>query len=504
MHDELIHRAVARHAQEHPEAIALVHAKGRLTYRELDDLAEDWAARLVELGVGPGTIVPVCLPRSLELVAALLGVLKCGSAYAALDRRWPEERLDLIARSLPAPVAVAEAGERRTFGGLVTWHPPAEPPSRRLTTALHVEATAPASVFFTSGTTGRPKGVLSPHRATTRLFAHGGPMEFGRGHVMLQGAPIPWDAFTLELWGMLTTGGTAVLIEGDYLLPGTLAESVETEGVNTVWLTVSLFNLFVEEDLDSFSGVERVFIGGERVSPSHAARFMSSYPDISLFNGYGPVESCVFATVHRVLPADCAAEEGIPIGRPVPATGVHVLEDGRELPPGDVGELCVSGAGLATGYLNDESLTAVKFPHVDLDGKPVRVYRTGDRGFLRPDGVFCFSGRADRQLKVRGHRIEPGEIEAHSNALTQVAQSVLVPVTCELGSVESLALFYTPADAEASKGDGTDEERAIRLALGLSLPAYAVPDQIHRITRIPITPNGKTDRSALEAMLARK
>ncbi|MFD6247050.1 amino acid adenylation domain-containing protein [Streptomyces roseolus] len=514
---DLIHRAVARQARLTPAALAVVDGDVRLDYGALDAAADTWAGQLARSGVGPGSLVPVLLPRSARLYVALLAVLKCGAAYAALDPRWPAERIDEVLRQLVPPVLVTDT-ENPPNGRVPVWRPPALDEPLRVAdagpggggvaggaglggggggfVAYDGPVDSPAAVFFTSGTSGTPKGVLSPHAATTRLFEPDGPLGFGPGTVMTQAAPAPWDAFSMELWGMLTTGGTCVTAAEDYLLPDTLTRLVATRGVNTAWLTASLFNLFTEIDPDCFEGLERLYIGGERLSPAHVSRFLARHPGIRLLNGYGPVESCVFATVHPITPDDCGREHGIPIGREVPGTAIHVRdEEGRPCGPGEVGELHVAGAGLALGYLGDPELTARRFPAEPVDGSPLRVYRTGDRGYRDGEGVLHFTGRADRQVKIRGHRVEPEEIEFHAAGLPGVTACAAVPVPGELGNHDRLALFYT------ADGDAAEPAEPLRRSLGRRLPPHAVPDVVRRVDRLPVTPNGKIDRPRLLAAL---
>ncbi|SEM40674.1 amino acid adenylation domain-containing protein [Streptacidiphilus jiangxiensis] len=526
MAEQLIHEAVARQAALRPDAVAVVCRGERLTYREVDSLADAWSVELAALGAGPGTLVPVHLPRSPAQIVALLAVLKCGAAYAALDRRWPEPRLADVLGQLAPPVVVTDDAAAVGFAGIPVWLVPAlrsapapePPPAPESRSALqgsaepsaphpphppHVglPASAAACVFFTSGTTGAPKGVVSPHAATTRLFADHGPLALGPGRVMAQAAPSPWDAFSLELWGMLTTGGTVVVIEDDYLLPDTLREVVTESGVNTLWLTSSLFNLFVEVDLDAFAGLQQLVIGGERLSPSRVGQFLERFPETALWNGYGPVESCVFATMHPVRPEDCAVPNGIPIGTPVPGTAVHLLDDGDECPVGVVGELCVSGDGLALAYLGNDELTARCFPDVELADGPRRVYRTGDLAHRDADGVLHYVGRADRQVKVRGYRIEPAEIESTALRLAQVAGCAAVPVPGQLGAFDRIALFCTVPQA-AVPVTVRETERLIRAELERLLPLHAVPDVVRLVERIPVTANGKADHHALLSELA--
>ncbi|MFJ4799285.1 amino acid adenylation domain-containing protein [Streptomyces murinus] len=501
MVERLIHRSVSCQAISRRDAVAVVHGAGITTYGELDELSDAWAARLAECGVGPGVVVPVRLPRSLDLVVALLAVLKCGAAYAALDMRWPRQRVHSILERLDPPLLIGDSGTSQDVaplpGGIAYWEPPTEPYQGTAHRVPDLEESAPACVFFTSGTTGIPKGVVSPHGATTRLFSADGPLPFGPGTVLAQAAPAPWDAFSLELWGALTTGGRLVLIEGDYLFPHTVEDLIVEFGVNTMWLTASLFNFMVEEDIECFAGLDRMYIGGERLSPVHVEQFVSRHSSVALFNGYGPVESCVFATVHLISKDDVLAENGIPIGRPVPETSVYILKGDQPASPGEIGEVCIAGSGLALGYLHNEALTREKFVDVDVDGIDVRVYRSGDLAYADDAGVLHFVGRSDQQIKVRGHRIEPAEIEVHGNAVPGVAQCAVVPLRGTASEYEGLAFLYTSSAPAAAGAEASTEEEGIRSLLREKLPSYVVPDVIKRLERFPVTANGKVDRAAL-------
>ena len=486
-----IHQAVSAQAGQNPGAVALVYRGASTDYRTLDAAADSCAADLIRAGVRPGSIVPVILPRTPHLIVTLLAILKCGAAYAAFDHRWPAERVASLLKLVQPPLVIADRDD--LVAGRPRWDPSTRDVARWAAAGAGapdaaVGPDAPACVFFTSGTTGTPKGVVSPHRATTRLFAGDGPFAFGPGRVMCQGAPPAWDAFSLELWGMLATGGTAVIVEHDHLLPHVLEQLVAEHGVNTLWLTASLFNLFTDLEPECFTGLDRVITGGEKLSVSHVGRFLDHHPGIGLTNGYGPVETCVFATCHPVGRPDLDAPDGIPLGRPVPGTRVHVID----------GEICVSGAGVALGYLGQDDRTADRFVDRRIDGEPVRVYRTGDRGRLDTDGVLHFLGRADRQVKVRGYRIEPAEIESVASRLSGVRQCVVVPVPAADGvpdSYDKLALFFTAEDSAAA------DPLAIRERLTARLPRYAVPEVIRRVPVIPVTAHGKTDARALLADL---
>ncbi|MEU2611448.1 amino acid adenylation domain-containing protein [Micromonospora sp. NPDC007271] len=490
-----IHGRFAAQARRTPEAVALAGAAGTVRYRELDAASDGVAAWLGEQGLRPGVAVGVLLPRSPELVAVLLGVLKAGAAYSVLSRDWPDARIRALCRRLGGPLvltdaAVAPPGAPPVVlpdGGLPGWAALADGAPE-----TPVDERSAAQVFFTSGSSGEPKASVSPHGALTRLVRDCGFLPLDAGTVMPLGAPASWDAFALELWGPLLAGGVAVLPDGPHLDPATLRRAVTRHGVNTAWLGAALFNVVVEEDLGAFAGLRHLVIGGERLSPQHVRRFLRAHPDATLTNGYGPVECTVFVTTHRITPADCDAPGGIPLGRPVNDTEVHVLSpDGESCPAGSTGEICVGGPRLGLGYLDDSAATDERFVVRTVDGRPRRLYRTGDLGHLSPTGILHYVGRLDRQVKVRGHRIAPEEIEAALDAVPGVARAAVVPV--ETGTGTELVACYT-----ADPAPGPDE-RIVRDRLARRLPAHLVPHRVRRLPALPMLPNGKLDRAALAA-----
>ncbi|MEU9474377.1 amino acid adenylation domain-containing protein [Streptomyces sp. NPDC048191] len=495
-----IHGAFAAHARRQPQATAIISAGRRTSYAALDAAADTYAAELAERGVGPGTVIPLLLPRSAQLIAMQLGILRCGAAYAGLDLRWPAERTAAVIDSLSAPLIVTADGSAHDPGKKPVLPVPAEDVTEvaarsRGFRAPTVDGASPATLFFTSGTTGRPKIVVTPHQAVTRMFRPGGLAGFGPGHATPQAAPLPWDMYAFEVWGQLVSGGTTAPVAEDHLMPRTLRELVSTAGVDTLWLTTSLFNLFVDEDIDCFSGLRQVLTGGEKLSPAHVRAFLGRHPGIPLRNGYGPAENCMLTTTHLLRPEDCDLPGGVPVGTPVPGTRVLVLApDDRPCPQGEPGEICVAGEGLACGYAGDPELTAAKFPTVVVDGAPVRLYRTGDLGVTDPSGVLHFLGRADRQVKISGHRVELEEIEVAVRGVPGVRACVAVPVVGAHGEVGRISLFYT--DDSAVPPDA-DDPLAVRARLLRQLPGYMVPGTVQRVDRFPVTANGKIDSAAL-------
>lgn len=504
----VIHEAVARHAGERPAATALVVGEERIDYASLDAAANTYAAELAALGVGPGQVVPSVLPRSARLVALQLAVLKCGAAYAGIEPRWPAERRRAILAEIAPSVVIAEAADAED--SYTVYRPPGESVRAAATRggvfdAIIPAASAPATVFFTSGTTGVPKGIVSPHQAVTRLFGPAGLDGFGPGHATPQAAPLPWDMYAFEVWGQLTSGGAVALVDGDHLLPSTLRGLVAAVGVDTLWLTTSLFNLFVDEDVDCFSGLRQVLTGGEKLSPGHVRQFLLRHPGIPLRNGYGPAENCMLTTTRLLRLDDCDVPGGVPVGTEVPGTRVLVLDEAdKPCPTDEPGEICLAGTGLAVGYLGSPELTAAKFTTVDIDGAAVRVYRTGDIGVRDDAGVLHFRGRRDRQVKISGHRVEPAEIEVSARRLPGVRDCVVEPLTAPDGQVTRLALFYLgevddPMPARERDGDPL----AVRPQLARVLPAYLVPGVVRWLPRFPVTANGKLDRAELRRSAAR-
>ncbi|HEU0054324.1 MAG TPA: non-ribosomal peptide synthetase, partial [Longimicrobium sp.] len=348
-----------------------------------------------------------------------------------------------------------------------------------------------AYVMYTSGSTGRPKGVEVPHRAVVRLVRETDFIDVRSDDVFLQMAPASFDAATLELWWPLLNGARLALYPPEAPTVDGIARAVEEHGVTILWLTAGLFHLVVDEDLQALLGVRLLLAGGDVLSPAHVRRVLAELPGTTLINGYGPTENTTFTCCHRVASlADDAAS--VPVGRPIANTRVYIL-DGRmrPVPIGVPGELYAGGAGVALGYLDRPDATAEAFvasPFIDGD----RLYRTGDRARWLPDGTVEFLGRADAQVKLRGFRVEPGEIETAIRAHPGVADAVVVARE-DQGHTRRLVAYLT--------GDADDGELvpALRERLRATLPEHMVPAAFVVLDRFPLTPNGKVDARALPA-----
>ena len=496
--DETIACLFEQVVREHGASVALVSAAdgGSLTYGELNGRANRLAHHLGKMGVGRGALVGVQLERSVEMIVAMLAVLKTGAAYVPLDPRLPLKRIAwLLEDARPAIVVTIEelSDALPASARLVCLDADAAAIARESTLdpAPAGDALGIAHVLYTSGSTGAPKGVSVVNRGVIRLVRGTRYATFGPDEVFLQAAPAAFDASTFEIWGALLNGGRLVLLPPGASGLEELFGAVRRHGVTTLWLTAGLFHLAVEERLRDLRMVRRLLAGGDVLSPSRVRDALRELPGCALVNGYGPTESTTFAACHRIVELPAGART-VPIGRPISNTQIHLLDpEGRWVPPGEPGEIFIGGDGLARGYWNRPDATAASFVADPFDASPgSRLYRTGDTGRLRSDGVLEFLGRQDDQVKVHGFRVEPGEIEAALDRHPAVAQSAVAARDTPSGG-RSLSAWVV-LRPRASCGDGE-----LRAFLQESLPEYMLPAAFVRMAALPLTENGKVDRRAL-------
>jgi amino acid adenylation domain-containing protein/non-ribosomal peptide synthase protein (TIGR01720 family) len=463
----------ARQVERTPDAVALVAGPDRLTYAELDRRAERLATRLRALGVAPEVRVAVCLERSADLVAALLAVWKAGGAYVPLDPEWPRERIAWMLEDSGAAVVIGPGEGPKARAPLAEGNAPGR--------AGAILPESLAYVIYTSGSTGRPKGVAVPHAsaAALALWARAAFAPEERTGV-LASTSVCFDLSVFELFVTLALGGTVLLAENALALPALPAAGAVTL-VNTV---PSAMAELVRMDALPDS-VRTVCLAGEALRRDLVDR-VHERPGVRVLNLYGPTEDTTYST-GAVMPR--GARGMPPIGRPLPGTRVHLLDRaGRRVPPGAVGELCLGGTGLARGYLGRPELTAERFVPDPLATEPgARLYRTGDLARWRSDGSLDFLGRIDHQVKVRGFRIEPGEIEAALLRQPGVREALVMP----RGELLVAWVVLVPESPEPL--DAT----ILRTGLRGTLPSHMVPSAIVFLDVLPRTPNGKVDRAAL-------
>lgn len=494
-----LHTAFGEVVARQPDAPAIVGARQSLSFGRLNQLSDRLALNLIKAGVQPGDIVPVLLPRSLELAVAILGILKAGGAYAIAGPGWDTKRIQLSCEMVQARVAIGQSSVPVNVTipllpiDLSDETPGHGLPSEQSLTALTGQS--PACVFFSSGTTGHAKGVLASHGAIARLFAPSSVLPFSSRSVIPISSNPSWDAFALEFWAPLLLGGTGIMIEQAFLAPDVMRHCVALHGANCAWLTSSLFNLVMDEDPDALNDLDFVVTGGERVSLRHVAAFCRRFPSKQLINGYGPVENTVFTTAHPVRWEDIEAGD-IPIGRPVPQTEVLIMDGSRECAVGEIGEICTSGAGLALTYLGRSDKADAGFGILDQKAGPSkRVYRTRDIGFRDPDGVIHYIGRMDRQVKLRGMRIDTAALEQDIElADPSVGRCRIVAVRNESGEVTELVAFHVPPEPV----EPIDIENLRQRLKGDVCPTMLIP-----LSEFPYTENGKLNETALLERLHR-
>jgi amino acid adenylation domain-containing protein len=499
--DKCVHQLFEEQVEQTPGAVAVVFEGRELTYRELNARANQLAHHLRSLGAGPETLVGVCLERSLELVIGILGILKAGGAYVPLDADGPHQRLQLMLGDAKIEILVTQQpllGRLPVTGCRVVCVDGDAVKLQELARSNpspNVGADNLAYVMFTSGSTGQPKGVAIRHAAIARLVFGNDYATFGPDRVFLQLAPVSFDASTFELWGALLHGAKLVIAPAGLPDFRQLESLLKAHRVTTLWLTTALFHQVVEDYPQALKGVEELLTGGEVLSVPHICKAQAALGgNLQLVNCYGPTESTTFATCYQI-PSHLALEvESMPIGRPIGNTQVYVLDEYRApVPIGVAGELYIGGAGLARGYLNRPELTAERFvAHPSDDAAQARLYRTGDLCRWRADGNLEFLGRLDDQVKLRGFRVELGEVEAALRQHPSVAHAAALLREDRPGD-KRLVAYCVPAAGAAP--DAADLARHLRARL----PAYMVPSALVLLRQLPLTPGGKVDRRALPA-----
>ncbi|MED0852808.1 amino acid adenylation domain-containing protein [Bacillus altitudinis] len=497
-HDQLyLTKWFEHNVRKQPNAVALSAGDHTMTYAELNEQANRLARHLQKNGVNHQTVTAILAERTPELIVSLLAVLKAGATYVPIDPDYPESRIQYMLKDSGATHLLTHSSfisqtRLLAFDGTYLFADDQEillMSSENLPLEAGLDDTA--YIMYTSGTTGQPKGIMTTHSNIARVVKNTNYLTILETDTLLSLSNSVFDGFTFDVYGALLNGAKLVLPQKETILDmGKLTELIKGEHISVMFVPTALFHLLVDEGTDWMRGVRKVLFGGERASVQHVRKAFDVMGKGRLLNVYGPTESTVFATYYPIDEAIPLESHSIPIGKPLNQTGAYILSEHRQLQPiGMVGELCLSGKGLAKGYLNRPDLTKQVFiPHPFASGE--RLYRTGDLAYFREDGLIEYAGRVDDQVKIRGHRIELTEIEANLLMHPGVKQAVLLADHDETNHTRLLA-YITCDDAWKGKLDD------IKSRLKERLPAYMLPHELIELENLPLTPNGKVDKRQL-------
>ena len=494
-YDSCIPQRVAQQAIATPDVIALISGNNFLSYGELNRQANRLAHRLIEHGASPNVLIACYLDRSLDLVIALLAILKTGAAYVPLDPAYPAERVDFMLTDTEAPILLTRSDLAQqlpaTNATVICLDTPALLLQSQAETdlAVTVEAENLAYVIYTSGSTGQPKGVEVTHDSLLNLIRwHQQAFAVTAQDKATQVASPAFDATGWELWPYLTTGASVTLIEKEVLLsPVTLRDWLIAQHITIAFLPTALAESVMTLRWPSKVSLRYLLTGADTLRHYPAPEL-----PFALINNYGPTEATVVTTSGRVWPVSSQQDEAPAIGRPIANMEVLLLDEQlRRVPTGSAGELYIGGVGLAKGYLKRPELTAGRFIRHPFSNDPqTRLYKTGDLARELPDGQLAFLGRVDQQIKLRGYRIEPEEIMAALNAHPAIQTSLVVAREDTPGDKRLVAYVVFHSGMTAS-------HNALHDALVARLPDYMIPSIYIPLETMPLTPNGKVDQAAL-------
>lgn len=500
-HDCCIHELFEVQVRQRPDAIAVQFNQQPFTYQQLNQGSNQLARYLQRLGITSGMPVGICLERGVEAIAAMLAVLKAGGAYVPLDPSYPAERLRFILEDAGITIVLTQidgidalpADRTKVICLEQEWDAIAQESDQNLL----VDGTADqlAYVIYTSGSTGTPKGVMVPHRAVNRLVCNTNYVQIEPSDRMAQVANLAFDAATFEVWGALLNGAQLIGIERETTLsPNDFATELQQRQVSMLFLTTALFNQTVSQMPTAFQSLKYVLFGGEMVSVDRVQSVIQQGKPEHLIHVYGPTENTTFSTWYEIqnLPESTTT---VPIGQAIANTQVYLLDAYlNPVPANVIGEIYVGGDGLAQGYLNRPELTVETF--IQTEFAPL-LYKTGDRALYRQDGNLEFLGRTDHQIKIRGFRVELGEIEAAIAQHPMVETAVVVVRELDQDSLAETLHERQLIGYIVPKVDTKLTERELRAFLKQALPTYMVPAVLIMLDMLPLTANGKVDQKVL-------
>ncbi|QKS46079.1 amino acid adenylation domain-containing protein [Paenibacillus cellulosilyticus] len=472
-----------------PDAEAVISEQGVLTYEQLDQRSDEISGELQRRGIQAGQLIGIVSEKSADMIAGILAIVKCGCGYVPLDGDYPESRLRFMLEDCQIDTILHGSGTIGTGAWIPEGTHRIDIRERYEGFNLAPYAASPsdtAYVVYTSGSTGVPKGVVVSHQNVVRLVQHTDYVDFSDARILQTGA-LSFDATTFEIWGSLLNGGVLCLVDSDiFANPGKLADLVEQNRLNTMFLTSQLFNNLVDLDMRWMKGMKNILTGGQAISERHVNKLLQHHQGLTLIHCYGPTENTTFSLTYKVE----HPQVNIPIGQPIGNSTAYIMNGSILSGIGLPGELCVGGDGVAKGYLNRDELTREKFienPYVPGE----RIYRTGDLARWLPDGNIEFLGRMDEQVKIRGYRIELGEIETVLRQQDGIKDAAVL--VRKDGEEDRYLCAYIV---------GEDQEQAVNLTqlkdkIRQELPAYMIPAYFVQLEQLPATANGKLDRRAL-------
>lgn len=488
--DKTIAGLFEQQVERFPDKTALVYADEKLTYTELNRRANRLAHHLRSRGAGPNTPVVLYADRSAEAITGILAILKAGAAYVPVDPEYPGSRVEYILEDCRPDLALVQekysdyklGGVQKIIIGKGDGHEGEDSNPEIVNSSSDL-----AYIMYTSGTTGKPKGSLIRQYSVSRLVINPDWIELNSDiRILLTGALV-FDATTFEIWATLLNGGSLYMVDKDTILdPGLLGKELKDNDISILWLTSGLFTQIAEQGAEIFSGLDYLLVGGDVLSAPHINKVRNNNPRLKVLNGYGPTENTTFSTIYHI---DRDFSSNIPIGKPVSNSTAYIFDKNMNLlPVGVRGELYVGGDGVSKGYLNRKDLDEEKFVENPVNSGEI-IYRTGDYARWMPDGNIEFFGRVDNQLKIRGFRVEPEEIEAVISDVPGVVETVIRPF--KINNDTRLVAFLN-----VNKSFSREKQWLVSYTRD-KLPPYMNPYDYVIMEGFPKTINGKTDRSAL-------
>ncbi|XLS27831.1 amino acid adenylation domain-containing protein [Flavobacteriaceae bacterium M23B6Z8] len=472
------------------DAVALVDSSLSLTYKELNDRAVKNALSLIDAGVKPGDVVGLLSHRNADFVVNMLAILKAGAVYLPLEENMPSDRINNLLEITKATSIIAENTELKSHlkENVSFLHSSDLGNKITNTTDLPQYNTddSLAYIMFTSGTTGTPKGVMVLHKNVVRLIDNPNYTKLTPEDRILQTGSLSFDAATFEIWGALLNGGQVHIATLNELLDSNqLKQHIEQKEISKMWFTSSWFNQLADIDPSLFQNLDQVLVGGEKLSPVHIKKVKKACPDLKITNGYGPTENTTFSICGDVLDEDL---DQIKLGYPISGSTVHILDKFlKPVPVGITGEIYLGGAGVSKGYINDPALTALKFIPSPFDAKDV-LYKSGDLGRWNEDGRVIFYGRTDEQVKIRGHRIEPAEIQEVLLQHPSIKEVEILIIENDKQE-KAVAAYFTVSEKL--------ETAELKTFAKGRLPVYMIPEYFELLETMPLNKNGKADRKNL-------